>query len=57
MLNFNIMKIFIFLYFHEHKNSQINYFNPIFKSINFRVLQLDEKEGDEKKSNNCVLGY
>jgi len=29
------MKIFIFLCFHAHKNSQINHFNSIFKSGKF----------------------
>jgi len=35
MLNFNLMKIFILLCFHVHKNSQINHFNSIFKSGKF----------------------
>ena len=35
MINFKLMKIFIFLCFHVHKNSQINHFNSIFKSGKF----------------------
>jgi hypothetical protein len=38
MLNFNLMKNFVFLYFHEHKNTKLNYFILIFKGANFRVL-------------------
>ena len=40
MMNFNLMKIFIFLCFHEHKNSKLPQFTPISKRANFRVLQL-----------------
>ena len=35
MINFKLMKIFIFLCFLVHKNSQINHFNSIFKSGKF----------------------
>ena len=35
LINFKLMKIFIFLCFHAHKNSQINHFNSIFKSGKF----------------------
>jgi len=38
MKNFHLMNFFIFLCFHEHKNSNINHFNHIFKSADFRVL-------------------
>ena len=39
MINFKLMKIFIFLCFHAHKNSKLNLFNPISKVANFGVLQ------------------
>ena len=38
MINFKLMKFFIFLCFHVHKNSQINHFNSIFKNSKFGVL-------------------
>ena len=38
MINFNLMKNFIFLYFHEHKNTELNYFSSISEEANFRVL-------------------
>ena len=39
MINFKLMKFFIFLCFHEHINSKINHFSSISKNSNFRVLQ------------------
>ena len=39
MINFNLIKIVIFLMFHVHKNSKLNRFNYISKVENFRVLQ------------------
>jgi len=39
MMYFNLIKNIIFPMFHEHKNTKLNHFNPIFKSENFRVLQ------------------
>ena len=39
MIDFHLMKIFIFLCFHEHINSQLIHFSSIFKNSNFRVLQ------------------
>ena len=44
MINFKLMKIFIFLYFHVHKNSQINYFNSIFKSGKFQGVTVTEPD-------------
>jgi len=41
MINFKLMKIFIFLCFHVHNNSQINYFNSIFKSGKFWGVTTD----------------
>jgi len=38
MLNFNLIKIIIYLCFHEHKNTKLNIFNPILKREIFRVL-------------------
>ena len=38
MMNFKLMKFFIFLCFHKHINSKSNHFSSIFKSLNFRVL-------------------
>jgi hypothetical protein len=35
MINFSLMKKFIFLCFHEHKNTKSNLFNPISKVANF----------------------
>ena len=40
MINFKLMKIFIFLCFHERINSKLNLFSSISKNSNFRVLQL-----------------
>jgi len=40
MINFNLMKKYFSLCFREHKNTELNYFNPIFKSANFRALQI-----------------
>jgi hypothetical protein len=37
-MNFNLLKSFIFLCFHEHKNTKLNHFNSISKRANFRVL-------------------
>ena len=39
MINFKLMKIFIFLCFHEHINSKIASFYIYFKRSKFRVLQ------------------
>ena len=39
MINFKLMKNFIFLCFHEHKKSKLNHFSSISKNSNFRVLQ------------------
>jgi hypothetical protein len=39
MMNFILMKIFVYLCFHEHDNTKLNHFNSISKGINFRVLQ------------------
>ena len=39
-MNFNLMKNFIFQYFHEHKNSKLLQFTPISKRSNFWVLQI-----------------
>ena len=39
MINFNLI-FFLFSYISCAQNSQNNHFNPIFKSENFRVLQL-----------------
>jgi hypothetical protein len=38
MINFNLIKILIFLCFHEHKNMKLNQFSYISKEANFRVL-------------------
>jgi hypothetical protein len=34
MMKFSLMENFIFLYFHEHKNTELNYFNYISKLQN-----------------------
>ena len=39
MINFNLIKQFIFIYFHEHKNTELNHFSSISEEANFRVLQ------------------
>jgi hypothetical protein len=38
MINFNLVKNIISLYFYEHKNSKLTHFSSIFKEANFRVL-------------------
>ena len=40
MMNFKLMKFFIFLYFMCTKNSNLNHFNSISKEANLRVLQI-----------------
>ena len=35
MMNFNLMKNILFPIFHEHKNTELNYFNPIFERGKF----------------------
>jgi len=38
IINFNLMKRFVFLYFHEHIITKLNHLNSISKRANFRVL-------------------
>ena len=59
MINFKLMKIFIFLCFHVHKNSQINHFNSIFKSGKFwGVTGTNQNHGNQKQANpKAHLGY
>jgi hypothetical protein len=39
MINFNLMKTFISLYFHVDTNTQLNHFSYISKEAKFEVLQ------------------
>jgi hypothetical protein len=39
MINFNLMKTFISLYFHVDTKTQLNHFSYISKEANFEVLQ------------------
>ena len=57
MMNFNLMKKIIFLCFHEHKNSKLSQFTPIFKRANFRVLQFNDSKNDSHVTECSVRSY
>jgi len=57
MIDFKLMKIFIFLGFYEHKNIKLPQFTSISKEANFRVLHCIWKHANPYPQDEVPFGY